>query len=112
MYGTGSNTGLYFSFERLDDGVLVADGLCGSVWHSAYLCDDQKSGLRIQDTQGFTYEMLTEVIRLIREKYPTMDIVGLIEKDNIKSIGLFEKLGFQQECFAESIYSYVYVLYA
>ena len=55
--------------------------------------------------------MLTEVIRLIREKYPTMDIVGLIEKDNIKSIGLFEKLGFQQECFAESIYSYVYVLY-
>lgn len=56
--------------------------------------------------------MLTEVIRLIREKYPTMDIVGLIEKDNIKSIGLFEKLGFQQECFAESIYSYVYVLYA
>lgn len=61
---------------------------------------------------GFAYEMLKEVIRLIREKYQTMDIVGLIEKDNIKSIGLFEKLGFQQECYAESISSYVYVIYA
>lgn len=53
-----------------------------------------------------------ETDRLIHEKYPTMDIVGLIEKDNIKSIGLFEKLGFQQECYAESISSYIYVLYA
>jgi len=61
---------------------------------------------------GFAYEMLKEVVRLIRIQHPTMDIVGLIEKDNIKSIGLFEKLGFQQECYAESIASYVYVMYA
>lgn len=61
---------------------------------------------------GFAYEILNEVIRLIRETYPTMDIVGLIEKDNVKSIGLFEKLGFQQECYAESVSSYVYVIYA
>lgn len=62
--------------------------------------------------KGFAYEMLKEVVRLVREKYPALDIVGLIEKDNIKSIGLVEKLGFQRECYAESISSYVYVLYA
>jgi len=62
--------------------------------------------------QGFASEMLKEVIDRIRERYPKMDIVGLIEKENIKSIRLFEKLGFQQECYAESIASYVYVIYA
>lgn len=61
---------------------------------------------------GFAFETLTKVIALIRDKYPSMDIVGLIEKENIKSIKLFEKLGFEQECYAESISSYVYVIYA
>ena len=61
---------------------------------------------------GFAYEMLSKVIGLIQESYPTMDIVGLIEKENTKSIRLFEKLGFQQECYAESIASYIYVIYA
>lgn len=61
--------------------------------------------------KGFAYEMLTEVIRQIQLRYPGMDIVGLIEKENVKSIGLFEKLGFVQECYAESMGSYVYVIY-
>lgn len=61
---------------------------------------------------GSAYEILTEVIRRIREQYPSLDIVGLIEKENIKSIKLVEKLGFVQECYAESISSYVYVMYA
>ena len=61
--------------------------------------------------KGFSFEILTEVIRQIQIKYPKMDIVGLIEKENVKSIGLFEKLGFEQECFAESVGSYVYVIY-
>lgn len=61
--------------------------------------------------KGYAYEVLEEVIHQIKEKYPTMDIVGLIEKENVKSIGLFEKLGFVQECYAESISSYVYVIY-
>lgn len=60
---------------------------------------------------GLAFEMLTEVIRLIRANYPSMDIVGLIEKENNKSIKLFERLGFEQECYAESISSYVYVIY-
>ena len=61
--------------------------------------------------KGFAFEILSGVIRLIREKYPSMDIVGLVEKENIKSSKLFEKLGFEQECYAESISSYVYVMY-
>lgn len=47
---------------------------------------------------------------MIRMHYPTMDIVGLIDKENTKSIGLFEKLGFLQECYAEAISSYIYVI--
>ena len=61
--------------------------------------------------KGFAYEILTEVVKRIQSKYPTTDIVGLIEKENVKSIGIFEKLGFVQECYAESMGSYVYVIY-
>lgn len=60
---------------------------------------------------GFASELMTEVIRQIQVKYPAMDIVGLIEKENEKSIRLFEKLGFEQECYAEAVASYVYVIY-
>lgn len=60
--------------------------------------------------KGFAFEMLTEVIKQVRWKYPTLDIVALIEPENAASIGLFEKLGFEKECYAESISSYVYVL--
>ena len=61
--------------------------------------------------KGFAYEMLTAVIKQIQEKYPQIDSVGLIEKEKVKSIGLFEKLGFVQECYAENVGSYVYVIY-
>jgi len=61
--------------------------------------------------KGLAYELLAAVIKQIQEKYPEMDIVGLIEKENEKSIGLFEKLGFVQECYAEAMESYVYVIY-
>ncbi len=61
--------------------------------------------------RGFASEIMEEVIRQIREKYPSMDIVGLIEKENAKSIRLVEKLGFKLESYADSISSYVYVLY-
>ena len=59
---------------------------------------------------GYACEMLREVIRSVREKYPALDIVALIDKDNQQSLRLFEKLGFRQECYADSIASFVYVL--
>lgn len=47
----------------------------------------------------------------IQKQYPSTDIVALIEKDNAKSIALFQKLGFVEECYADSIQSYVFVIY-
>ena len=46
----------------------------------------------------------------MQDKYPSVDIVALIEKDNTASISLFKKLGFIEECFADSIQSYVFII--
>ncbi len=62
--------------------------------------------------QGYAYEILNEVIKQLQDKYPSVDIVALIEKDNIKSISLFKKLNFIEECYAQSIKSYVFIIYA
>lgn len=60
--------------------------------------------------QGYACEILKAVIADVRAKYPELDIVALIDKDNIKSINLFEKIGFEQDCYAESISSFVYLI--
>lgn len=61
--------------------------------------------------QGIAYEVLESTVKRIIEKYPTMDIVALIEKENAGSIALFQKLGFIEECYADSIQSWVYCIY-
>lgn len=61
--------------------------------------------------QGYAYEVLDAVISGIFEKYPLVDIVALIEKENEKSIALFKKLGFILECYAESLKSLVFIKY-
>lgn len=61
--------------------------------------------------QGYAYEILNEVIRQLQDKYPSVDIVALIDKDNLNSISLFKKLNFIEECYAESIQSYVFIIY-
>lgn len=62
--------------------------------------------------QGLAFELLSVVVGLIRQTYPAMDVVALIHPENTPSIRLFEKLGFQRECYAESIESYVYTIFA
>lgn len=62
-------------------------------------------------TQGYAYELLRAVVAQIQNQYPSVDIVALIEKENEKSIRLFKKLGFVEECYAESIQSYVFTIY-
>ncbi len=62
--------------------------------------------------QGYAFEILSAAVENLREGYPAMDIVALIEKDNTPSIALFEKLGFERECYGETIGSYVYTLFA
>lgn len=61
--------------------------------------------------QGYAYELLKEVIAQMQKQYPSVDIVALIEKDNTNSISLFKKLNFTEECYADSIQSYVYAIY-
>lgn len=61
--------------------------------------------------QGYAYELLNEVIVQIQNHYPSVDIVALIEKENYKSIALFKKLNFVEECYADSIRSYVFTIY-
>lgn len=60
--------------------------------------------------KGFAFEILSAVIGKIREKYPSLDIVCLIEKENEASIGLVKKLGFAEECYSEKIQSFIYTL--
>ena len=61
--------------------------------------------------QGYGYELLRGVIAKLQKCFPSVDLVALIEKENAQSIALFRKLGFVEECYAESVGSYVYVIY-
>ncbi len=61
--------------------------------------------------QGYAYEILKEVTAQLQNHYPSVDIVALVEKDNDQSISLFQKLNFIKECYADSIQSYVFVIY-
>lgn len=61
--------------------------------------------------RGYAREALKAVVEAVQETDPKLDIVALIEKENEASIRLFESLGFERECWAEKIQSYVYVIY-
>ena len=61
--------------------------------------------------QGYAYELLKEIIVQMQNHYPSVDIVALIEKNNANSISLFKKLNFIEECYADSIQSYVFTIY-
>ena len=60
--------------------------------------------------QGYAYEILKEVTEQLQTAYPSIDLVALIEKNNAASISLFKKLNFIEECYADSIQSYVFTL--
>ena len=61
--------------------------------------------------RGYAFEMLQAVVAAVQTAHPGLDIVALIDKENAPSIALFEKLGFRRECYAESIGSFVYIIY-
>lgn len=60
--------------------------------------------------QGYAYEILAAVVHATRAKHPALDLVALIDRENEPSLRLFQKLGFTEECYADSIGSYVYVI--
>ena len=59
--------------------------------------------------RGYAYEILDAVISRLEAKYPSLEIVALIDRENERSIALFKRLGFVLECYAESIDSLVFV---
>lgn len=61
--------------------------------------------------QGCAYELLQAAVAQLRQRYPSDDIVALIDPENRQSLSLFRKLGFVEECWAESIRSYVYTIF-
>ena len=61
--------------------------------------------------KGYARELLSAVVAAVRSAYPELDIVALIDPENEASIALFEGLGFERECYAEKIASFVYVIY-
>lgn len=60
--------------------------------------------------QGYAYEMLAAVVEAARARHPQLELVALIERENQPSLRLFQKLGFTEECYADSIGSYIYVI--
>lgn len=62
--------------------------------------------------QGYAFELLHEVIAQMQQQHPSVDIVALIEKENTQSISLFKKLGFIEECYADSIQSFIFTIFA
>lgn len=61
--------------------------------------------------KGYAREILAAAVEAVRTAFPAMDIVALIDRENSPSIALFEGLGFERECYAEKLASYVYVIY-
>lgn len=96
--------------------VCSGDGIVGDLSYF-YTEEDRCVTLGItiaprHQRKGYAREVLEAVVATVRETYPALDIVALIEPGNAPSISLFESLGFERECYAEKIQSCVYVIYA
>lgn len=59
--------------------------------------------------QGYAYEVLTEVIKVLEQHFPGVDIVALVEKENLPSIALLHKLQFTEEGYSDKIHSHIFV---
>lgn len=100
----------HYAIARGDDGAMIGD--VSVFFTEADNCFTL--GLTVAPAyqrQGYAYELLCALVAQLRAQYPTVDIVALIERENTGSIALFQKLGFVEECYAESIGSYIYTLY-
>lgn len=108
-----------FPSEKEEQHYAIADASGETVGELAFFYNPEDRCVTLGITigpkhqgQGLATEMLSAVIGRTREAYPAMDIVALIHPENRASIRLFDKLGFQLECYAESIESCVYTIFA
>ncbi len=58
--------------------------------------------------KGFAFEMLSALTDLLHEKYPSHKFICLVDPENIPSIKLLKKLGYEAVGYEEKINSEVY----
>ena len=61
---------------------------------------------------GYAFEILSNLIEVIHERYKNYEIVAMTDKENEASINLLKKLGFVNEGYEERVASYIFSLYA
>ena len=61
---------------------------------------------------GYAFEILSNLIEVIHERYKNYEIVAMTDKENEASINLLKKLGFVNEGYEERVESYIFSLYA
>jgi len=62
--------------------------------------------------KGYATEMLTALLPLLHERYPEREVICLVDPENMPSIGLLQKLGFEDLGYAPKITSQVFGMWA
>lgn len=58
--------------------------------------------------QGYAFETLSALTEKLHETYPERELICLVEPENLASVGLLRKLGFEDLGYAERIKSQIY----
>ena len=57
---------------------------------------------------GYAFEALSPFIQMLHERYPDMEFICFTDKDNVASMALLKKLGYEDLGYAEKITSQVF----
>ena len=82
----------FLSFEQAGSsaGTVRADLVTDSVFEISIIVDPNYRG------RGIAEQALNLLLQRIKEKYPNSEIRADVNKDNLKSINLFKKIGFEE----------------
>lgn len=58
--------------------------------------------------KGYAFESLSALIRMLHERYPGWDFISFTDPENIPSMGLLQKLGYQNMGYIPSMESQVF----
>lgn len=58
--------------------------------------------------RGYAFEILSALTQRLHESYPERELICLVETENLPSIGLLKKLGFEYLGYAAQIESQIY----
>lgn len=78
--------------------VMPNDG-CFSIGYTFHYAHHRK---------GYAYEALSYLIRLLHERYPEMEFISFTEPENIASMALLRKLGYEDLGYEQKVESQVF----